>query len=148
MQPAQPTTTPAALTAAGMTVTTEEAHQQQQQHVPHQEQLSTRETRASKKRKVWLSPGNDSTIASPGGIPQVDGADSVPSTPKGVLRPPCRRPPTPPYKDPPTPPPMSQYFPRDPYRVLCHLCIKNVHYLMYDQCEFCHYRIKFAYKNL
>ena len=142
-QPALPATTPAALAAAVTPAT-------------------RREARSSKKRKVWLSPGNDtppSTPATPGGIPQVDGAESEPKTPDGGLAQPYRSPPTPPYmgpptltyRDPPLPPPMSQYFPSYPNRVICHLCFKNVHYLMYDQydqCEFCHYRLKFAYTKL
>ena len=125
MQPAQPTTTPAALTAAAVTPATR------------------RETRSSKKRKLLLSPDNGtppSTLATPGGIPQVDGADSEPGTPDGGL--------APPYSDPPIPPPITEHFPRNPYKVLCHLCFENSHYLMYDQCEFCHYRLKFNYKKL
>ena len=101
--------------------TTEEAHQQQQQHVPHQSNSQDEKLGRAKKESV-ASPGNDLTSALPGGIPQVDGADRVNSTPDGVL--------TPPYRVPPTPPPMCQYCPSDPYRVLCHLCLKNAHYLL------------------
>ena len=128
-----------------MTVTTA---QQQHQNGLQQQQSSTRETRASKKRKVLLSPSNDppnsnntppATPATPGFIPQVDGADSEPTRPDKSLATPLR--------DPPTPPPMSQHFPTDPYRVLCHMCMKNCHFLHYNQCEFCHYSMKFARKN-
>ena len=125
-----------------MTVTTS---QQQHQNGLKQQQSSTRETRTSKKRKVLLSPSNDppnsnntppATPATPGFIPQVDGADSEPTRPDKSLATPLR--------DPPTPPPMSQHFPTDPYRVLCHMCMKNCHFLHYNQCEFCHYSMKFA----
>ena len=143
-QTEQSTTTPAALVAAENLATTKTATQHHQNGL-QQQPSSARETRSSKKRKVWLSPCSDTptsnvTPASPGGIPQVDGADSVPKTPDRCV--------TPPFKDPPTPPPMSPFFPTDPNRVICHLCLKNVHFLMYEQCEFCHYRMKFAYKKL
>ena len=116
---------------------------------------STIETRSSKKRRIALSPGGAAALdpalpgilpspPSPGSgdIPQMDGAEEAPMTPTPD------RSVTPPFKDPPTPPPMSPFFPTDPNRVICHVCLKNVHFLMYEQCEFCHYRMKFAYKKL
>ena len=46
---------------------------------------------------------------------------------------------------------LEQLTPRcdtiDSHKDLCHLCLKNPRYLMYDQCEFCYYRLKFAFKN-
>ena len=138
-------TTSTAMVAAG-TPATLETVQQQQQHGIQQQQVSERETRANKKRRLLLSSGNETpnsnrspvTPATPGGIPQVDGGDSGPSTPELEPK----------FRDPPTPPPMSQFLPADPNRVICHLCFKNVHFLMYDQCEACHYRLKYAYKLL
>ena len=138
-------TSSTAMVAAG-TPATLETVQQQQQHRLQQQQVSERETRANKKRRLLLSSGNETpksnrspvTPATPGGIPQVDGRDSGPSTPELEPK----------FRDPPTPPPMSQFLPADPNRVICHLCFKNVHFLMYDQCEACHYRLKYAYKLL
>ena len=143
-----------------------ESQQQQQQPKQHnrdshsscqlrQAAWSTIETRSSKKRRIALSPGGAAALdpalpgilpspPSPGSgdIPQMDGAEEAPMTPTPD------RSVTPPFKDPPTPPPMSPFFPTDPNRVICHVCLKNVHFLMYEQCEFCHYRMKFAYKKL
>ena len=144
----------------------ESQQQQQQQPKQHnrdshsscqlrQAAWSTIETRSSKKRRIALSPGGAAALdpalpgilpspPSPGSgdIPQMDGAEEAPMTPTPD------RSVTPPFKDPPTPPPMSPFFPTDPNRVICHVCLKNVHFLMYEQCEFCHYRMKFAYKKL
>ena len=134
----QSTTTTAALALAENRTTTKTATQHKQHHL-QQQQPSARETQASKQRKVWLSTRNI-TLAFPGGILQVDGGDGLPDTPDRSV--------TPPFKDPPTPPPMSHYLPSDPDRVICHLCFKNVHYLMYNQCEFCHYRLKFTHTKM
>ena len=142
-QTALSATIPAASAAAEMTTTTEREQQKQQHGIQQQ-----RETRSSKKRKVWQSPGTDSSPATPGGIPQVDGADCSPNTPLEDSAPPFWGPLKLLYRDPPTPPPMSELFPKNPYKVLCHLCFQNPHYTMYNQCEFCHYRQKFAFRKL
>ena len=143
-----------------------ESQQQQQQPKQHnrdshsscqlrQAAWSTIETRSSKKRRIVLSPGGAAALdpalpgilSSPpllgsGDIPQMDGVEEAPMTPTPD------RSVTTLFKDPPMPPPMSPFFPTDPNRVICHLCLKNIHFLMYEQCEFCHYRMKFAYKKL
>ena len=146
-QTVQPATTSAALAAAGTPAMTELA-QQKQQHGLQQQHPSTRETRASKRRKTWSSPSKDTTISHCNKLPvpppshdpilQVDGADSGPDIPNQS--------PAQPFADPPPPPPMSEFFPKNPYKVLCQLCWKNSHFTYYDQCEFCHCRIKYARK--
>ena len=73
-------------------------------------------------------------------ILQVDGAYSGPDTPD--------RSPAQLFADPPTPPSMSEFFPKNPYKVICQLCWKNSHLTYYDQCKFCLYRMKFAGKQL
>ena len=146
-QTVQPATTSAALAAAGTPAMTELA-QQKQQHGLQQQHPSTRETRASKRRKTWSSPSKDTTISHCNKLPvpppshdpilQVDGADSGPDIPNQS--------PAQPFADPPPPPPMSEFFPKNPYKVLCQLCWKNSHFTYYDQCEFCHCHIKYARK--
>ena len=127
------------------------------------------ETRSSKKRKVALSPAGATGIgpalpATPtlvrGGIPQSDGVEGTPTTPMVLteldrmptgssVTPPdgtdgspttVPRMPRPPYQPTITPPPMSEHFPKHPYKVICYLCLADSRYTHYTQCETCHYR--------
>ena len=109
--------------------------------------ISYRVQTRSKKRKLAFSPvaqapactvAIPTTPATPSslvcvGIPQTDSAEDDLTTPPERFQPP--------------PPPISQFCPNDSHKDLCHLCLKNPRYLMYDQCEFCYYRLKFAFKN-
>ena len=99
---------------------------------------STRDAGEQAAKSVAIHQQHDPSIARRN--PSSRGADGLPDTPNRSV--------TPPFKDPPTPPPMSHYLPSDPDRVICHLCFKNVHYLMYNQCEFCHYRLKFTHTKM